>query len=110
MIYGLSAALFGEITVKNGRVEQGNFDTYPVVRFKDAPKTEVYISPTPRQEMGRRRRARRDHDPARGDERDLRRDRETPALAADPQAGSERRGVDDIRMVQRPDFIRPPSP
>jgi Molybdopterin-binding domain of aldehyde dehydrogenase len=29
MIYGLSAALFGEITVKNGRVEQGNFDTYP---------------------------------------------------------------------------------
>jgi isoquinoline 1-oxidoreductase subunit beta len=46
MIYGLSAALFGEITVKNGRVEQGNFDTYPVVRYKDAPKTEVYISPT----------------------------------------------------------------
>ena len=46
MIYGLSAALFGEITVKNGRVEQGNFDTYPVVRFKDAPKTEVYLSPT----------------------------------------------------------------
>jgi isoquinoline 1-oxidoreductase subunit beta len=46
MIYGLSAALFGEITVKNGRVEQGNFDTYPVVRFKDAPKTEVYIIPT----------------------------------------------------------------
>jgi isoquinoline 1-oxidoreductase beta subunit len=46
MIYGLSAALFGEITVKNGRVEQGNFDTYPVVRFKDAPKTEVHIIPT----------------------------------------------------------------
>jgi isoquinoline 1-oxidoreductase beta subunit len=46
MIYGLSAALFGEITVKNGRVEQGNFDTYPVVRYKDAPKTEVYIVPT----------------------------------------------------------------
>jgi isoquinoline 1-oxidoreductase subunit beta len=46
MIYGLSAALFGEITIKNGRVEQGNFDTYPVVRFKDAPKTEVYLTPT----------------------------------------------------------------
>ena len=46
MIYGLSAALFCEITIKNGRVEQGNFDTYPVVRYKDAPKTEVYISPT----------------------------------------------------------------
>src|SRR6266700_2467109 len=46
MIYGLSAALFGEITVKDGRVEQGNFDTYPVVRLKDAPKTEVYIALT----------------------------------------------------------------
>jgi isoquinoline 1-oxidoreductase beta subunit len=52
MIYGLSAALFGEITVKNGRVEQGNFDTYPVVRYKDAPKTEVYISPTPGKRWG----------------------------------------------------------
>jgi isoquinoline 1-oxidoreductase beta subunit len=52
MIYGLSAALFGEITVKNGRVEQGNFDTYPVVRLKDSPKTEVYISPTPGKRWG----------------------------------------------------------
>jgi isoquinoline 1-oxidoreductase beta subunit len=52
MIYGLSAALFGEITVKNGRVEQGNFDTYPVVRLKDAPKTEVYLSPTPGKRWG----------------------------------------------------------
>jgi isoquinoline 1-oxidoreductase beta subunit len=52
MIYGLSAALFGEITVKDGRIEQGNFDTYPVVRYKDAPKTEVYISPTPGKRWG----------------------------------------------------------
>jgi isoquinoline 1-oxidoreductase subunit beta len=52
MIYGLSAALFGEITVKDGRVEQGNFDTYPVVRLKDAPKTEVYISATPGKRWG----------------------------------------------------------
>ena len=52
MIYGLSAALFGEITVKSGRVEQGNFDTYPVVHYKDAPKTEVYISPTPGKRWG----------------------------------------------------------
>jgi isoquinoline 1-oxidoreductase beta subunit len=52
MIYGLSAALFGEITIKNGRVEQGNFDTYPVVRLRDAPKTEVYISPTPGKRWG----------------------------------------------------------
>jgi len=52
MIYGLSAALFGEITIKNGRVEQGNFDTYPVVRFKDAPKTEVYLTPTAGKKWG----------------------------------------------------------
>jgi len=52
MIYGLSAALFGNITIKDGRVEQGNFDTYPVVRFNDAPKTEVYISPTPGKKWG----------------------------------------------------------
>ncbi len=52
MIYGLSAVLFGNITIKDGRVEQGNFDTYPVVRFKDAPKTEVYISPTPGKRWG----------------------------------------------------------
>jgi isoquinoline 1-oxidoreductase beta subunit len=52
MIYGLSAALFGEITVKSGRVEQGNFDTYPVVHYKDAPRTEVYISPTPGKRWG----------------------------------------------------------
>ena len=52
MIYGLSAALFGNITIKDGAVEQGNFDTYPVVTLKDAPKTEVYISPTPGKRWG----------------------------------------------------------
>jgi isoquinoline 1-oxidoreductase beta subunit len=52
MIYGLTAALFGEITIKDGRVEQGNFDTYPVARLKDAPKTEVYLSPTPGKRWG----------------------------------------------------------
>jgi isoquinoline 1-oxidoreductase subunit beta len=46
MIYGLSAVLFGEITVKDGRVEQGNFDTYPVVHLKEAPKTEVHLALT----------------------------------------------------------------
>jgi isoquinoline 1-oxidoreductase beta subunit len=46
MIYGLSAALFGEISIKDGRVAQGNFDTYPVVRLKDAPKTEVHLALT----------------------------------------------------------------
>ena len=52
MIYGLSAAMFGEITVKNGRVVEGNFDTYPVARLKDAPRTEVYLVPTAGKKWG----------------------------------------------------------
>ena len=46
MIYGLSAALYGEITVKDGAVVQGNFDTYPVVRLADAPKIETHLALT----------------------------------------------------------------
>jgi isoquinoline 1-oxidoreductase beta subunit len=44
VIYGLSAALYGEITIKDGRVEQGNFDAYQVVRLADTPKIEVYLA------------------------------------------------------------------
>jgi isoquinoline 1-oxidoreductase beta subunit len=43
IIYGLSAALYGEITLKGGRVEQGNFDDYKVVRIDEAPAIEVAI-------------------------------------------------------------------
>ncbi len=44
VIYGLSAALYGEITIKNGQVEQNNFDSYEVVRLADTPKIEVYLA------------------------------------------------------------------
>jgi isoquinoline 1-oxidoreductase beta subunit len=43
VVYGLSAALYGEITLKNGRVQQGNFDDYPVLRMNEMPKVEVHI-------------------------------------------------------------------
>ncbi len=43
IVFGLSAALYGEITLKNGRVQQGNFDTYPSVRMTAAPRIEVHI-------------------------------------------------------------------
>jgi isoquinoline 1-oxidoreductase beta subunit len=44
VIYALSAALYGEITIKRGRVEQGNFDDYQVLRLADTPKIEVYLA------------------------------------------------------------------
>ena len=42
-MFGITAALYGEITLKDGRVEQTNFDTYRILRMKEAPAIEVYI-------------------------------------------------------------------
>ena len=44
VIYGLTAALYDEITVKNGQVEQTNFDSYQMVRMADSPKIETYLA------------------------------------------------------------------
>ena len=44
VLYGLTAALFGEITIKQGRVEQGNFDSYPIARMADAPVIETHFA------------------------------------------------------------------
>ena len=44
MIFGLSAALYGDITIKGGAVEQGNFDDYKMVRMAEAPKTDVHFA------------------------------------------------------------------
>ena len=41
--YGLSAALHGRITLKNGRVEQSNFHDYPVLRLPEMPRVDVHI-------------------------------------------------------------------
>ena len=46
IVYGLSAALYGQITLKDGRVEQGNFHNYPVLRMSEMPKVEVHILPS----------------------------------------------------------------
>jgi isoquinoline 1-oxidoreductase subunit beta len=43
IIFGITAALHGEITLKNGRVEQTNFDSYQMLRMDEAPAIEVYI-------------------------------------------------------------------
>ncbi len=43
IVYGLSAALYGKITFKDGKVEQSNFHDYPVLRIDAMPKVEVHI-------------------------------------------------------------------
>jgi hypothetical protein len=43
IIFGITAALYGEITLKDGRVQQTNFDTYQMLRMNEAPVIEVHI-------------------------------------------------------------------
>jgi isoquinoline 1-oxidoreductase subunit beta len=43
IIFGITAALYGEITLKDGRVQQTNFDTYQMLRMNEAPAIEVHI-------------------------------------------------------------------
>ena len=45
-VYGLSACLYGECTVKGGRVEQENFDTYNVLRMDEMPAVETIVLPS----------------------------------------------------------------
>jgi len=46
IVYGLSAALYGRITLAKGRVEQSNFDDCPVVRMHESPPIEVHLVPS----------------------------------------------------------------
>ena len=46
IVMGLSAALYGEITLKDGRVEQGNFTDYPILRIDEMPVVDVHIVPS----------------------------------------------------------------
>jgi len=45
-VYGLSAALYGECTVKKGRIEQDNFNSYPVLHMAEMPKVETIVMPS----------------------------------------------------------------
>jgi isoquinoline 1-oxidoreductase subunit beta len=46
VIFGLTAALYGKITIEKGVPVQGNFDTYRMVRLAEAPKIDVHIVPS----------------------------------------------------------------
>jgi isoquinoline 1-oxidoreductase beta subunit len=45
-VFGLTSALYGEITIKDGRVEQSNFHDYALMRMADMPKVEVVLAPS----------------------------------------------------------------
>ena len=46
IVFGLTAALYGEITIKHGQVEQSNFHDYPMLRLADMPRVETVIVPS----------------------------------------------------------------
>jgi isoquinoline 1-oxidoreductase subunit beta len=46
IVFALTAALTGEITIRNGGVEQSNFDDYEMLRIADAPKVETVLAPS----------------------------------------------------------------
>jgi len=46
IVYGLTAALYGEIAIEGGRVKQSNFHDYQMLRLAEMPKVEVYIVPS----------------------------------------------------------------
>jgi isoquinoline 1-oxidoreductase beta subunit len=46
IVFGLTAALYGEITIKDGQVEQSNFHDYPMLRLADMPRVETVIVPS----------------------------------------------------------------
>ncbi len=43
IIFGLSAVLYGEVTLKDGRVQQTNFNNYPVVRMPESPAIDIHL-------------------------------------------------------------------
>jgi isoquinoline 1-oxidoreductase beta subunit len=46
IVYALTAALYGEITIEGGAAVESNFDTYEMLRMADAPKVETVIVPS----------------------------------------------------------------
>jgi isoquinoline 1-oxidoreductase beta subunit len=52
VLFGLTAAALDQITVRQGRVEQANFDTYPLARIAQAPRVDVEILESPDEAIG----------------------------------------------------------
>ena len=97
IIFGVTAALYGEITLKNGRVEQANFDTYQMLRINEAPVIEVPHRQE-RRTAGRDGRARNLGNRRRRRQRDLCGDRQALAKAAGRPRRIETLGVTQSRQ------------
>ncbi len=52
IVYGLTAALYGEISIDGGRAVQGNFDTYRMLRINEMPVVETHIVPSTDEQGG----------------------------------------------------------
>jgi isoquinoline 1-oxidoreductase beta subunit len=52
IVFGLTAALKAEATLKNGRIQQSNFHDYPILRMNEMPRIEVYIVPSDKGSTG----------------------------------------------------------
>jgi len=52
IIFGLSAALKGQITIQDGAVQQSNFHDYPVLRMEETPVIEVHLVPSTERPSG----------------------------------------------------------
>jgi isoquinoline 1-oxidoreductase beta subunit len=52
IVFGRTAALKAETTIKNGRVQQTNFHDYPLLRMDEMPQIDVYIVPSDRRASG----------------------------------------------------------
>jgi isoquinoline 1-oxidoreductase beta subunit len=52
IVYGLTAALYGKITVENGAVKEGNFDAYPMLKLADTPAMETHLALSRGEEWG----------------------------------------------------------
>ena len=46
VVFGLTAALYGEVRFKEGRVQQSNFHDYPLLRLHEMPRVETHIVPS----------------------------------------------------------------
>ena len=89
VVYGLTAALYGEITIQDGRVEQSNFHDYRMLRMAEMPQGR-YRADAERRLLGRLRRAAGGRGGAGALQRDLRRDRQAHPLVAAEEPRSEK--------------------